>query len=92
MPDVIILRDPHKEHNNVRVTVHEQNTNDISLEEILDLLSAMNGERGYAESFEAWAAWDALTSSADKATRTRMLEACRVFAQRRASILRNGVA
>lgn len=88
MPVVIILCDSKSEHNSNSLTA----SNYISNDEILDLLSAMNGERGYAESFEAWGAWDALTRSADKATRTRMLEACREFAQRRASVLRNGAA
>lgn len=92
MPVVTILQDSQSTDNNETVGNPKYSNNDISNDEILDLLSAMNGERGYAESFEAWAAWDALTRSADKATRTRMLEACRVFAQRRASVLRNGAA
>ena len=43
---------------------------------------------------EAWSVWDTLTSSADVATRSWMLEACRQFAVNRASALaeRGGVA
>lgn len=66
--------------------------NDISVDDILDMLSAMNGGQGYVEMLEAWAAWDALSRSADEAMRARMLEACRQFAQNRASVLRNGAA
>lgn len=66
--------------------------NDISVDDILDMLSAMNGGQGYVEMLEAWAAWDALSRSADEAMRARMLEACRMFAQNRASVLRNGAA
>lgn len=66
--------------------------NDISVDDILDMLSAMNGGQGYVEMLEAWAAWDALSRSADEAMRAQMLEACRMFAQSRASVLRNGAA
>lgn len=87
-PDVIILCDSKSEHNSNSLTA----SNDISVDDILDMLSAMNGGQGYVEMLEAWAAWDALSRSADEAMRARMLEACRQFAQNRASVLRNGAA
>ncbi len=82
-------------NNNGHVTTHQQVTNgsdEITSSDILELLATMNGERGYAESIDAWSTWDALAKSADAATRGRMLEACRQFAISRASALRNGAA
>lgn len=91
-PYVMILQDSTPQSNNSLQPPNYIADDEFTVDDILALLADMNGKSGYAEMMEAWAAWDALTRSADKATRTRMLEACRQFAQRRASVLRNGVA
>lgn len=78
--------------NNSHLTLNYSTDEEITVADVLDLLSAMNGEQGYAESLDAWQAWDALSRSADAAMRSRMLEACRQFAQAHASALRMGAA
>lgn len=88
----MILQDSTPQSNNSLQTPNYIADDEFTVDDILALLADMNGKSGYDEMLEAWSVWDTLTSSADVATRSRMLEACRQFAVNRASALRNGAA
>ena len=91
-PLVMNLSEPQYFDNNSLQTPNYIADDEFTVDDILALLADMNGKSGYDEMLEAWSVWDTLTSSADVATRSRMLEACRQFAVNRASALRNGAA